>query len=197
MFTGLIEATGVILAATPARGGGRVIRVRAPSSWRLKNGQSVAHDGCCLTVVKSGRGWADYFLGPDTLQKTVAGDYREGAKVNLERGLRVGDRLDGHLVQGHVDTTAKVLACGPDGEAYRLAVAIPRGAAAHFVPQGSLAVNGVSLTVATLAKSRFEIMLIPATWKKTNLSRLKPGDRVNLEFDLIGKYLARLLKQAR
>ena len=195
MFTGIIETTGTVLSATPARAGARVIRVRVPVAWRLRAGQSVAHDGCCLTVVKRGAGWAEYFLGPDTLAKTVAGGYRRGSRVNLERGLRIGDRLDGHLVQGHVDTTARVLACGEDGEAFRLVIEIPAGAAGLFIPQGSITVNGVSLTVAKLTARRFEIMLIPETWKLTNLSRLAPGDRVNLEYDLLGKYLRRLLHE--
>lgn len=196
MFTGIIETTGIVLSATPALGGARRIRVRIPAAWRLRAGQSVAHDGCCLTVVKAGRGWAEYFLGPDTLAKTVAGGYVKGSRINLERGVRIGDRLDGHLVQGHVDTTGRVLASGPDGKAYRLAIALPAGASAQFIPQGSITVNGVSLTVARLTARRFEIMLIPKTWALTNLSRLAPGDRVNLEFDLIGKYVQRLLTRA-
>ncbi len=191
MFTGIIETTGTILAAKPAKDS-LVIRVGMPKSWRLKRGQSIAVDGGCLTVTASGAGWAEFFLGPETLKKTIAGGYKKNSVVNLERAAKLGGRLDGHLVQGHVDTTAKVLACGPDGDAYRLALTLPADARALTIPQGSITVNGVSLTIAKLSRTRLEIMLIPETWRVTNFSRLKTGARVNLEYDLIGKYVNNL-----
>jgi len=191
MFTGIIETTGTILAAKAAKDS-LVIRVALPKSWRVKRGQSIAVDGGCLTVTAFGSGWAEFFLGPETLKKTVAGGYKKNSAVNLERAAKLGGRLDGHLVQGHVDETAKVLACVRDGEAYRLALALPAGARALTIPQGSITVNGVSLTIAKLMTSRLEIMLIPETWRVTNLSRLRPGARVNLEYDLIGKYVMNL-----
>lgn len=191
MFTGIIETPGVIVAARD-RDGAREIRVRIPAGWRLQRGQSIAVDGACLTVTDFGKGWADFFLGPETLAKTLAGGYRKGGRVNLERAMKLGGRLDGHLVQGHVDATVRVLAAGPDRDAYRLTLALPKTDRPRVIPQGSITVNGVSLTVARLAAARLEIMLIPETWRITNLSGLKAGDRVNVEYDLIGKYVARL-----
>jgi riboflavin synthase len=191
MFTGIIETTGTILAAKAAKDS-LVISVSLPKSWRVKRGQSIAVDGGCLTVTAFGGGWAEFFLGPETLKKTIAGGYKKNSVVNLERAAKLGGRLDGHLVQGHVDETAKVLACGRDGEAYRLVLALPAGARALTIPQGSITINGVSLTIAKLTTARLEIMLIPESWRVTNLSRLRPGDRVNLEYDLIGKYVMNL-----
>ena len=190
MFTGIIEASGLILAVRE-KADAREIKVRLPAVWRLKPGQSIAVDGGCLTVTKRGAGWAEFFIGPETLKKTVAGTYRKNSRVNLERAMQLGARLDGHLVLGHVDTTTQVLAVGPDGDAFRLSLALPAAGAGLVIPRGSLTVNGVSLTIAKLAARRLDIMLIPETWRRTNLSQLQPGNPVNLEYDLIGKYIRR------
>ena len=190
MFTGIIEASGLILS-TREKADAREIKVRVPAAWRLMPGQSIAVDGGCLTVTKRGVGWAEFFIGPETLKKTIAGNYRKNARVNLERAMQLGARLDGHLVLGHVDATTRVFTLGPDGDAFRLTLALPAAGVKLVIPQGSLTVNGVSLTIAKLAARRLDIMLIPETWRRTNLSRLQPGDPVNLEYDLIGKYIRR------
>lgn len=190
MFTGIIEASGLILS-TREKAGAREIKIRLLAAWRLKPGQSIAVDGSCLTVTRRGAGWAEFFIGPETLKKTVAAHYCKGTRVNLERAMKLGARLDGHLVLGHVDATTRVLAVGPDGDAFRLTLALPAAGTKLVIPQGSLTVNGVSLTIAKLAARRLYIMLIPETWRRTNLSRLEPGDPVNLEYDLIGKYIRR------
>jgi riboflavin synthase len=193
MFSGIIEAVGTVVAAD-ATAAGRRIRLRAPEVVAdLPVGGSVAVDGACLTAVEvHPDGFSVDVIGT-TLSRTVAGGYHPGSQVNLERALRLGDRLDGHLVQGHVDGVGEVLAVHPDGEARLIDFTLPPEVDAVTVLHGSIAVNGVSLTVNALpARGRCQIALIPHTRAVTTLEALRPGDRVNLEGDLIGKYVGRM-----
>ena len=194
MFSGIVEAIGSVLAVGPTEGG-RLLRLRSPElAGDLRVGASIAVDGVCLTAVDiAAEGFSVDLTGP-TLSRTIAGSYVEGSKVNLERALRLGDRLDGHLVQGHVDGVGEVLAVAPEGDARLVDVTLPAEVAAATVLRGSIAVNGVSLTVSALpAPGRCRVALIPHTLQVTTLSGLRAGDRLNLEGDLIGKYVGRML----
>lgn len=191
MFTGLIEEVGRVEARTPLDGGAR-FRLAASLSGELEVGESVALDGACLTVVEA-RGEAFSVEATRvTLGRTTLGSWEPGRRVNLERALRVGDRLGGHLVQGHVDAVGRVEAVEPEEEVVRLRVRLPEEVARVTVARGSLAVDGVSLTVAGLEGDVAEIALIPHTWEHTAVNRLSAGSPVNLEGDLMGKYVERL-----
>ena len=195
MFTGLVESTGEIAEVTPTPGGVR-LRVRTPLARELANGDSVAVDGVCLTVVSAGPDGIHADVSPETARVTTLGAVERGARVNLERPLRADARLGGHFVQGHVDATGTIEDVRPDGESYRMSVRFPPSFAPLIVHRGSIAVNGVSLTVAGLDDRRFDVQIIPFTWQHTNLSALKPGDAVNIECDILGKYVARAVAAA-
>lgn len=202
MFTGIIERTGRVAALDPRPGGLRLRLERAPAtvaagdpaSWAdLTVGESIAVDGCCLTLVAADRATLDFDVVEETLRRTSLGARRPGDLVNLERALRLGDRLGGHLVSGHIDGTGRVEAVRADGRETVLAVAIPAGAPVRVVHKGSIAVDGVSLTVASAERSRFTVALIPHTLAATNLGARRAGDLVNLESDPIGRWVETLL----
>jgi riboflavin synthase len=190
MFTGLIE-TVAIVARVDAVPSGYRLRLETPLAADLQLGESVTVDGVCLTVTaRDASGWyAD--VGPETARVTTLGSFAPGRRVNLERSMRADSRFGGHLVQGHVDATGTVVAVRPDGESHWIDVAFPEALSPMFVPKGSVALNGVSLTVATLEEARFSVMIIPFTWDHTSLSDLRAGAAVNLECDMVGKYVAR------
>ena len=190
MFTGLIETVATV-ARLDATASGYRLRLDTPLGAELQLGESVSVDGVCLTVTsRDAAGWeAD--IGPETARVTTLGALRPGHRVNLERSMRADSRFGGHLVQGHVDATGQVLSVRADGESYWIEVAFPPELAPMFVPKGSVAMSGVSLTVATLDEARFFVMIIPFTWEHTNLSDLAAGARVNLECDMVGQYVAR------
>jgi len=190
MFTGLIEEVGEVLGIEGSRlvVGARVVLADAA------DGASIAVNGVCLTVVARGAGRIGFDLGPETLARTALGDLGAGDRVNLERPLRLGAPVGGHLVQGHVDGVGVITQLSREGETARLRLECQDEAlAALLIPQGSVAVDGVSLTVAALDGPAFEIMLIPHTLGQTTLGGLKAGKRVNLEMDMIGKYVQRFL----
>ena len=190
MFTGLIEAVATVARLDPLASGYR-LRLDTPLAPELQPGESVAVDGVCLTVTsRDASGW-DADIGPETARVTTLGSFRPGQRVNLERSMRADSRFGGHLVQGHVDATGEVLAIRPDGASHWIDVAFPEPLSPLFVAKGSVAVNGVSLTVATLETVRFSVMIIPFTWEHTSLCGLQRGARVNLECDMVGKYVAR------
>ena len=194
MFSGIIEATGMVAGVTPTENGRR-IRFRAPEVTEgLVPGASVAVDGACLTAVEvRAEGFSVDVIGT-TLARTLIATYRLGTRVNLERALRLGDRLDGHLVQGHVDGVGEVLAVTDQGETRLLDLSLPDEVDAVTLLHGSITVNGVSLTVSALpAPRRCQVALIPHTRSVTTLGELRVGDPVNLEGDLIGKYVGRML----
>jgi len=190
MFTGLIEAVATVARLEPVESGYK-LRLETALASELALGESVAVDGVCLTVTsRDATGW-DADIGPETARVTTLGSLRAGHRVNLERSMRADSRFGGHLVQGHVDATGQVLAIRPDGDSHWIDVAFPEPLSPLFVPKGSVAMNGVSLTVATLDEARFSVMIIPFTWDHTSLSDLRPGGQVNLECDMVGKYVAR------
>lgn len=193
MFTGLIEEVGRVEARDALDGGAR-FRLSATFSGELEEGESVALDGACLTVVEAGGDAFAVEATRVTLGRTTLGSWEPGRRVNLERALRLGDRLGGHLVQGHVDAVGRVEAVEPEGEVVRLRIRLPEEVARVTVARGSLAVDGVSLTVAALEEDVAGIAVIPHTWENTAVDRLSTGSAVNLEGDLMGKYVERLAR---
>ncbi|MGE0444463.1 MAG: riboflavin synthase [Vicinamibacterales bacterium] len=193
MFTGLIEGVGRVTAVTPDAAGLR-IRLQTRLAGELAPGDSLAVNGVCLTVTRVARDEIHADLGPETARVTTLGGLVAGAAVNLERPLRGDGRFGGHFVQGHVDGVGRVVEVREEGDAHWLRIGFPPEAAPLLVAKGSVAVDGVSLTVATLLDDAFEVMLIPFTWTNTALAGRKAGDRVNLEFDIVGKYVLRSVR---
>jgi len=191
MFTGLVEEIGRVLE----RSGSRLVVAADRVLEESGVGASVAVNGACLTVVEVEAGRLRFDVGPETLARTALGDLAAGDPVNLERPMRLGGMVGGHLVQGHVDGVGTVAALTRQAETARLTIEWPGEALAPLlIPQGSVAVDGVSLTVARLNERDFEIMVIPHTLAATTLGGLTPGKRVNLEMDMIGKYVQRILQ---
>jgi riboflavin synthase len=197
MFTGLVADMGVVERVLPRQGGARIaIRPRTMDVGALVPGESVACSGACLTVVGKGDGVVEFDAVPETLARTTLGTWRPGTEVNLERALALGERLGGHLVQGHVDAVGEVLSVRPEGQGKRIAVALPAAIAPLVAVKGSIAVDGISLTVASAARDRFEIAVIPETLARTTLGRAAGGARVNLEADVLARHVARLAEFA-
>jgi len=190
MFTGLIESLGRVASVAPVPGGYR-LDVATPLADDVSLGDSVAVNGVCLTVVSSSDGAVAFDVGPETARVTSLGGLRAGTPVNLERAMRADARVGGHFVQGHVDGTGTVTAVRPDAEFTWMTFSFPPEHAAYLIPKGAVAVDGISLTVAQLAGTTFDVQIIPFTWTHTNLSALAAGARVNLEFDILGKYAVR------
>ncbi len=191
MFTGLIEAVGEVLAVKPV-GGGYQIRFASGLSSEMRAGESLAVNGVCLTMVYAGGGELHADIGPETARVTNLGDLRPGSLVNLERPLRADSRLGGHFVQGHVDGTGRVEEIRQAQNFWWFTVAFPAHLASYMIHKGSIAIDGVSLTAAGLGAGRIDIMIIPYTWDHTNFRGARVGDRVNLECDMLGKYVVRL-----
>lgn len=196
MFTGLVEETGRI-ERIEERAGGRRLRIAAGRVLEdVRRGDSVAVDGCCLTAVAIDAAGFEVEVVPETLSRTTLGEWREGRPVHLERSLRADQRLGGHLVQGHVDGVGQVTAATVEGDGRRVTVALPAPLARFVAEKGSIAVDGVSLTVARAGSREFEVALVPHTLTVTHAAAWEPGRRVNLEVDLIARYLARLVEDA-
>ena len=192
MFTGIVEEVGRIEAATPLEGGRR-LHIACSFADALRVDESVAVAGVCLTVVAQDAEAFEAVAVEETLSKTSLGDRAAGDGVNLERAVRLGGRLDGHLVQGHVDATGTVEAVEALADSHLVHVRYPEAGAPYLIPRGSICVDGISLTVARLddEPGTFALAIIPHTWDKTTAGRWVPGQRVNLEFDLVGKYVLR------
>jgi len=195
MFTGLIESLGRVRAIDDMPGGVRM-RLETPLASDLRLGDSLATNGVCLTVVDSDASSVAVEISPETLRVTTLGDLRPGALVNLERPLRPDSRMGGHFVQGHVDGTGILTAMVEEGEFWRIVIGYPAGLAPFFIPKGSVAVDGISLTVAALRPTEFDVQIIPHTMTHTNLQGARVGDRVNIECDMLGKYVVRVAELA-
>ena len=191
MFSGIIETTGIITSLKSEKNNVH-ITVSAPFTSELKIDQSVAHNGICLTVVKKNKSEYTVTAIEETLLKTNLSSLKKGDFVNLERCLKVGDRLDGHIVQGHVDQTAKCIEKKilKGSSVFRFQYSHPKKAL--VVEKGSICINGVSLTVVDASKNNFSVAIIPYTFEHTTFKTLKKGDFVNIEFDILGKYIAKL-----
>jgi riboflavin synthase len=194
LFTGIIEETGQVRSYR-AKAPGAVISIEAPGiAASLKLGASIAVNGVCLTVIENNGRCFSCDLSAETLRRSTLDQVREGLAVNLERPLAVGDRLGGHIVQGHVDGIGKLLSAVPGGEGAEMEFAVPPDFERYLILKGSVAVDGISLTVAALKKGTFLVAVIPHTLRETNLHFLKVGDRVNLEADILAKYFERFFQ---
>lgn len=194
MFTGIVEATGRVARVDPA-GTGRRLRIDTALGAELRAGDSIAVNGVCLTVVACDATGFAADISPETVRVTTLGDRAPGEPVNLERPLRADARLGGHFVLGHVDGVGRVAALRPDGDGYWLEVDVPEPLEPYMISKGSIAVDGISLTIASLDTGRVGVAIVPFTLAHTTLGSARVGDRVNLEADVLGKYVARLLDE--
>ncbi len=193
MFTGLVEATGKVLALEP-RGEQVSLTLEIPFAKELKDGESVAVNGCCLTVTRHDEVSATFDVLQQTLNVTSLGELTPGRLVNLERAMLAGDRFGGHFVQGHVDDTGEIVDLSPHGEDFRLEIALPEHIMPLCIDKGSLAIDGISLTIAELTQKTAVFWIIPHTMEMTRLHDATVGQKVNLEADVIAKHVARLLE---
>lgn len=191
MFTGIITDIGRVRRVEQTA---RDRRYEVETAWDVSGidlGASISHAGCCLTVVEKGDGWFAVEVSDETLSKTTLGEWAEGSRVNLERAAKLGDEMGGHVVSGHVDGLGAVVAIEPVGGSHRIVVEAPVPLHRYIAAKGSITVDGVSLTVNAVDGRRFDLNIIPHTWKVTTLGALLPGDAVNLEIDMLARYLAR------
>lgn len=195
MFTGIITDIGTI-SALDQQGDLRARIETGYDTQSIEMGASIASDGVCLTVVALGPGWYDVQISAETVSKTNLGTWQEGKRVNLERALRVGDELGGHIVSGHVDGVAEVISVTDEGDSTRVKLRAPTDLARFIAPKGSVALNGTSLTVNEVEGDTFGINFIPHTKKVTTWGGVAVGDRVNLEIDTLARYVARLAEMS-
>ena len=191
MFTGIVTDIGRVRSVRQTE---RDRRYEIETAWdtaTIDLGASISHAGCCLTVTEKGPDWFAVEVSGETLSKTGLGDWTEGRRVNLERAARLGDELGGHIVSGHVDGLGRVVAIEPEGGSHRVHIEVPEPLHRFIAPKGSITVDGVSLTVNAVEGDRFEVNIIPHTREVTTLGDLAPGDAVNLEIDMLARYLAR------
>ena len=193
MFTGIVEGVGS-LSDVKATGGGFRMRIHTPVSAAMKAGDSLAVNGVCLTVVLIDGDDVIADVGPETVRVTTFAGLQRGQELNLERPMRGDGRVDGHFVLGHVDGVGVIEEVRTEGESTWLTIGFQPILAPYFIRKGSVAVDGVSLTIAGLGERQFDVMVIPYTWAHTSLKGLKKGDRVNLECDMIGKYIVRMME---
>ena len=195
MFTGLVTGVGTVRRLTPI-GAGQDMRLEIGAPWpdtaSIAVGASIACSGCCLTAVALGPDWFAVDASAETLSKTNLGHWAPGTRVNLERSLRLGDELGGHLVSGHVDGLGRVEHVTSENGSWRVGVEVPRALARFIAAKGSVAIDGVSLTVNQVAGTRFAVNIIPHTWAVTTLGQLAPGRAVHIEIDMLARYVARL-----
>ena len=195
MFTGIIETVGTLQEVKPTAGGYRV-RIKSSLCRDLGPGDSVAVAGVCLTTLLVDGDELHADVGPETSRMTTLGGLQRGQGVNLERPMRFDGRLGGHFVLGHVDGVGHVDEIRPEGDSRWLTISYPVSLGQYFIRKGSIAVDGISLTVAGLGEKQFDVQIVPFTWTATTLHTLRVGDRVNLECDMIGKYVVRAVEQA-
>jgi riboflavin synthase len=191
MFTGIVTDIGRVRSVRQTE---RDRRYEIETAWDTAGidlGASISHAGCCLTVTEKGPGWFAVEVSGETLSKTTLSDWSEARRVNLERAAKLGDEMGGHIVSGHVDGLGRVVAIEPVGGSHRVHIEAPAPLHRYIAPKGSITVDGVSLTVNAVEGQRFQVNIIPHTWEATTLGSLNPGDAVNLEIDMLARYLAR------
>ena len=191
MFTGIVTDVGRVRSVRETNRDRRFEIETAYDMATVDLGASISHSGCCLTVVEKGEGWFAVEVSAETLSLTTLDQWVEGGPVNLERAARLGDEMGGHIVSGHVDGLGEVLSITPEGGSHRLRIRAPKPLHRLIAPKGSITVEGVSLTVNEVEDDVFGLNIIPHTWDVTTLGRLKVGSRVNLEIDMLARYLAR------
>ena len=194
MFTGIIEELGKIAAVENHAAGARIVVAAEVVTSDIHNGDSIAVNGVCLTAVDVSPASFAVDVSPETIERTTLGDLKIGSPVNLERAVTPATRLGGHIVQGHVDGRGTFLSAVQQGDFWTVRIGFPPEMAKYLVYKGSVTVEGISLTIASLAEDHFDIAVIPKTWELTNLSTLTPGNAVNLEADIIAKYVERMLE---
>lgn len=195
MFTGLVETTGTVRSVGRRAGSLRLVVAARLSGETLRPGESISVDGVCLTLSRSGGGVLEFDVVRETLERTTLGRLRPGDAVNLERSVRPADRLGGHFVLGHVDATAAVRRVRRSAGDHRVALELAPAIRPYVAEKGSIVVQGVSLTVARLGRDDFEVALVPETLRRTTLGSLRPGDRVNVEVDVLARYLEALIRE--
>lgn len=191
MFTGIITDVGAV-RALERRGDLRARITTAYETSSIADGASISCSGACLTVVDKGEGWFAVDISRESLDSTVLGDWEVGSRVNLERALRLGDELGGHIVSGHVDGVATIISIAREGDSRRVSVRVPDDLAKFIAPKGSVALDGISLTVNEVDGSVFGVNIIPHTWEQTTFAAVRAGGRMNMEVDTIARYVARL-----
>ena len=191
MFTGIVTDVGRIRSVRQTNRDRRYEIETAYDVSSIDLGASISHAGCCLTVVEKGDGWFAVEVSGETLSKSTLGDWKEGDRVNLERAAKLGDEMGGHIVSGHVDGVGEVVSVDAEGGSHRVRIRVPRPLHRVIAPKGSITVEGVSLTVNEVEDDVFGVNIIPHTWQATTLGALNPGDAVNLEIDMLARYLAR------
>lgn len=194
MFTGIITDLGHVRAIS-GHGDKRYEIATSYDTTSIDDGASIACCGACLSVIEKGEGWFAAMVSNETLARTTLGSWREGSPVNLERAVKAGDELGGHIVSGHVDGTGEILSVTPDGESRRMVIKIPAGLDRQIAAKGSITIDGVSLTVNEAGDETFGVNIIPHTLAVTTFGKKRPGDAVNLEVDMLARYVARLLGQ--
>ena len=188
MFTGIVETQGIIKKVIE-KGANKTFWIKSPISSKLKPDQSVAHDGACLTVEEVKGSQHRVTAIAETLSKTILGDWQKNTTINLERSLKLNGRLDGHFVQGHVDTSAICIDKKEKGGSWEFSFQFLPEFASLIIEKGSISINGISLTIFNATETTFDVAIIPYTFEYTNMNLVKPGQKVNIEFDMIGKYI--------
>lgn len=194
MFTGIITDIGTVKSVDNASGDVRLGIETAYDLSTVDMGASIACSGCCLTVVAQKDNVFYVDVSAESISKTTIGSWGEGSRINLERALKVGDELGGHIVSGHVDGLAKLISITPEGDSYRLKFDVPQDLACFIAPKGSVSLDGISLTVNEVEGNQFGVNIIPHTWEHTTLSDRKEGDDIHLEIDMLARYMARMLE---
>lgn len=195
MFTGLIQDIGTLTAIEKA-GDWRITIKTGFDMARHDIGASIACSGCCLTVVEKGDNWFAADVSAETLSKTIIKDWEEGTRINLEPSLRLGDEMGGHIVSGHVDALAELVSSEQEGDSWRLKIKVPQSLKHYIASKGSVALDGISLTVNEVEDDVFGVNIIAHTWEHTTLSDRKPGDALNIEVDMLARYVARMMEAA-
>jgi len=196
MFTGLITDLGEVSDIVSGEGGVRMTITTAYDTGSIAEGASIACNGCCLTALDLKPGQFSVDVSHETLDRTTLGEWQAGRRINLERSLKLGDELGGHLVSGHVDCVAHISGVRPDGESLRYDIKLPKDFARFVAEKGSVGIDGVSLTVNGVTEDSFDVNIIPHTQQVTTFGRLQEGDAVNIEIDMLARYVARLLNKS-
>jgi riboflavin synthase len=191
MFTGIVTDIGRVRSVVQSLGDRRYEIETSWDTTEIAVGASISHAGCCLTLTEKGPRWFAVEASAETLSKTTLGAWKVGDPVNLERAARLGDEMGGHIVSGHVDGVGRIVSVAPEGGSHRMEIEAPAPLHRFIAPKGSITVDGVSLTVNAVDRASFCVNIISHTWQATTLGRLNPGDRVNLEIDMLARYLAR------
>jgi riboflavin synthase len=196
VFTGIIKKLSEVQKVSWKKGS-LFAEIRTPKDWKIKLGESISINGVCSTAVKISKSNFTVEWMPETVKKTTVGDFQKGAEVNLERSLRLGDLMDGHIVQGHVDCVGKIVGIKKVKQSVVLKIKVPKEFMKFLAPKGSVSVDGISLTIVEQKKDWFSVSLVSYTLENTNLGKIKVGEKVNIEVDAIAKYLDRLLRNRK